>query len=340
MNVPASFPKTLLEAVKYFSDPDTCFAFMCEIRWPKGVSCPRCHADRLSFLSTRKLWKCLECKRQFSVKVGTIMEDSPIGLDKWLVAIWLIGGAKNGISSYEIHRALGLCQKTAWFLLHRIRLAMRQGSIEKMSGTVEADETYIGGKAKNMHEWRRKLKIQGRGATGKAIVMGLLERGPEVELPNGKKVKTSRVVTRVVKNTKRETLKPQITAIVEPGSVLYTDALKSYENLDSGYVHEAIDHAESYVRGTVHTNGLENYWSLLKRCLNGTYVSVEAAHLPAYLDEEAFRFNERKDNDSGRFRKAMGGVDGRRLTYANLTAREEGEKPRRGRPRKTTPLAP
>src|SRR5215211_914943 len=164
MEKQATFPKTLQEAVIYFSDLDTCTTFMAQIRWPEGVTCPYCASKAVSYLSTRRKWKCMakECHKQFSVKVGTVMEDSPIGLDKWLAAVWLITNAKNGISSYEIHRALGVTQKSAWFLLHRIRLAMQTGTFEKLSGQVEVDETFIGGKARNMHASKRAEKVKGR----------------------------------------------------------------------------------------------------------------------------------------------------------------------------------
>jgi hypothetical protein len=242
------------------------------------------------------------------------MEDSPIGLDKWMAAIWLITNAKNGISSYEVHRALGVTQKTAWFLLHRIRLALQRGSLEKFCGRVEADETFIGGKARNMHAVKRAVRILGRGPTGKAIVLGLLDRS------HGEK--PSRVQAMVVTGRRKKHLQTEIRARVEPGSELMTDALKSYEGLEE-YVHQVVDHAETYVKEHVHTNGMENFWSLLKRSIKGTYVSVEPYHLFRYLDEQSFRFNERKDNDRGRFLKAVAGIVGKRLTYDALTGKLE-----------------
>src|SRR3954470_10518811 len=179
MNRPTiAAPTTLVQAIRYFADPDVSLAFLAGLRWPEGVTCPRCNSDKNSFLSTRRIWKCKGCQKQFSVKLGTIFEDSPIGLDKWLPAIWLIVNAKNGISSYELHRALGVTQKTAWFMLHRIRLAMQTQTFAKMSGDVEVDETYIGGKARFMHPERKDRMLKGRrgGTTGKAAVMGLLSR--------------------------------------------------------------------------------------------------------------------------------------------------------------------
>ena len=302
-----AFPKTLLEAVRYFSDPDTALGCMVAIRWPDGISCPRCESTEYSFVKTRRIWICKGCKKHFSVKIGTIMEDSPIGLDKWLSAIWLIVNAKNGISSYEIHRSIGVTQKSAWFMLHRIRKAMQTGTFNKLSGSVEVDETYIGGKARNMHFSKRKNL--GARDTGKVAVMGLLERHGEVR-------------TMVISGTKRGTLHGEVLQHVEAGSMVYTDALRSYNQLDQTYIHNVINHAEKYVDGHVHTNGIENFWSLLKRSIKGTYVSVEPFHLFRYLDEQSFRFNNRKGDDSDRFIKAAQNITGKRVTYKELTGKE------------------
>lgn len=306
-------PKTLQEAIRYFSDPDTCLAFMVALRWPDGnVTCPLCGSEGARFLANQRRWECREKhpRRQFSIKVGTIFEDSPLSLETWLPAVWLITNAKNGISSYEVHRGLGVGQKTAWFMLHRIRLAMRTGTFSKMMGEVEADETYIGGKARFMHPHKRAAKITGTGGMNKSAVMGLLERhGPDGH---------SRVKVKHVPNVRRKSFAPEVREHVEPGSALYTDALKSYEGLTE-FNHRVIDHAEAYVKGKVHTNGLENFWSLLKRGIKGTYVSVEPFHLFRYLDEQAFRFNERKHTDAGRFVRVMRDIVGRRLTFAELT---------------------
>lgn len=221
--------------------------------------------------------------------------------------MWLITNAKNGISSYEIHRALGITQKSAWFLLHRIRLAMQRGSFAKFCGTIEADETYIGGKARNMHKTKREAVIKGRGGVGKAIVMGVLERG--------RKGNASQVVATVIPDTKKETLQTKIQDTVRKGSRVNTDTNASYVGLSAEYVHESVCHdAEEYVRGQVWTNGMENFWSLLKRTIKGTYVSCEPFHLFRYLDEQTFRYNERKANDLGRFMKVVSSVADRRLT--------------------------
>ena len=311
------FPETLIQAVKYFDDADRALDFMKSIRWSDGVvKCPTCGSADVSFLETRRVWKCKtkHARQQFSAKVGTVFEDSPIGLEKWLPAVWLVVNCKNGISSYEVARDLGVTQKTAWFMMHRIRLAMQDGSIEQMSGRVEADETYIGGKARNMHKDKWKRTKHGRGMVRKTAVMGLLERNA----PD----KTSRVRLRVVKNVRRHNLHREIQQEVVKGTEVYTDALRSYTGLEGEYVHKVIDHAECYANGHVHTNGLENFWSLLKRGIKGTYVSVEPFHLFRYLDEQAFRFNERKDSDAGRFVKALSGIIGKGLRYAKLIGKE------------------
>ena len=303
-------PKTLQEAIIYYADRDRCQEMLAAVRWPNGVACPHCGSLEVTYLAKQRRWKCRSKhpRRQFSVKVGTIFEDSPVGLDKWFTAIWLIGGAKNGISSYELHRAIGVTQKTAWFMLHRIRLAMQTGTFGKMSGEVEVDETLIGGKARFMHKTQKAKAL----AIGKVPVMGLLERHtPETG--------HSTVKTAVVPNRKKYRLMAEVDDAVHDGSTVYTDELASYEDLDRHYLHEFINHAETYVRGRVHTNGMENFWSLLKRALKGTYVSVEPFHLHRYLDEQAYRFNHRKQNDAQRFAGVVAAVEGRRVTYSELT---------------------
>jgi transposase-like protein len=291
--------------------PETLLEFMVSIRWPDGVRCPCCHHKEVTYVSTRRVWKCKTCpdKKQFSVKVGTVMEDSPIKLSKWLSAFWLIANAKNGISSYEIHRAIGVTQKTAWFMLHRIRLAMQDGNFMSFKGGVEADETYIGAKARFMHKEKRHRK--GNPSQQKVPVQGILERTTEG--------KASRVKLKVLNTNRKSEIQQMVRDVVEQGSAVYTDSLRSYDGLDDSYVHQVIDHLECYAKGQIHTNGLENFWSLFKRALKGTYVSVEPFHLFRYCDEQAFRFNERKDNDQGRFIKAVTGFFGKRLTYKHLT---------------------
>jgi transposase-like protein len=299
-------PTNLIDAVRYFADLRVCNAYMRSIKWPDGQPvCPRCGSANCYQLSTRPVLKCRGCKKQFSYKVDTIFEDSPLGLDKWFPAVWCIANAKNGISSHELGRALNVTQKTAWFMLHRIREAMRTGTFRKLAGTVESDETFVGGEARNMHKHIRERKIRGRGAVGKRIVHGLLERGGEVR-------------AKVVPTTESAELHPIIISNVEKGSNLYTDAALSYEGLQARFVHEAINHAEEYVRGEVHTNGMENFWALFKRCIKGTFIQISPMHLQRYVDEEVFRFNARKVDDGIRFSDVMTRVAGRRLTWRQL----------------------
>lgn len=310
-------PKTLQQAIRYYADPDTCQAELVASRWPDGVECPTCGSKSVAYLGNQRRWQCRtkHPKRQFSVKVGTIFEDSPIGLDKWFVAMWMIANCKNGVSSYEIGRAIGVTQKTAWFMLHRIRLAMQTKSFRKFAGDVEADESYIGGRARFMHASKKKKWVtqRGRSAGGKVVVMALLER-------QSRHNEYSQVLTKVVENARRHQLMPHIKENVEPATNIHTDALRSYIGLSKDYVHNVIDHAKQYVDGDVHTNGCENFWSLLKRAIRGTYVSVEPFHLFRYLDEQTYRFNNRKDVDSNRFAGVLDSVSGRRLTYKQLIA--------------------
>lgn len=310
----AELPQTLAECIARFSDADVAHEYMTKLRWPDGVTCPRCGSKSLRFVKTRRLWECRDCPhhRQFSVKVGSIFEDSALPVGKWLAAIWLIANAKNGISSYELHRAIGVTQKTAWFMLHRIRAAMQSGNFEKLYGTVESDETFIGGAAKNMHKDVKARRQIGRGGWGKSIVMGLLERGTRKT--------ASKVRAMVIANTDKANIHAEITKYVAPGATINTDALLAYRWLDKAiWKHEMVDHAVEYVRGTIHTNGLENFWSLLKRTIKGTYVSVRTKHLRRYLDEQTFRFNARKGTDAERFAEVLSMVSGRRLTYVQLT---------------------
>jgi len=315
-------PKTLQEAILYFADPDNCLKYLAGRRWLSGVVCPTCGRKDVAFVPSRRLWQCKtrHPKAQFSVKTGTILEDSPLGLEKWLPVMWMVANCKNGVSSWEIHRALGVTQKTAWFMLHRIRLGMQTDSKLKLGGPgseVEVDETFIGGKARFMHKSVRARRITGRGKSieDKTAVMGILERGGEVR-------------TRVIPNRAKETLQGIVRGNVESGVAVFTDELHGYHGLADEYEHQIIDHAVKYVDGRIHTNGLENFWSLLKRGLKGTYVAVEPFHLFRYLDEQSFRYNNRATrnnplNDYDRFSLLCTQIVGKRLTYAGLTAKED-----------------
>jgi transposase-like protein len=305
-------PKTLQEAIVYFDNFDNCQQFIIDLRWSDGkVRCPSCGSEEVTYLANARVWKCYgdHPKAKFSLKVGTIMEDSALGVDKWLTAMWLIVNCKNGISSCEIARDLGITQKSAWHMAHRIRFALHHGSFEKLTGHVEVDETFIGGKARNMHLAQRRRRITGTGTKDKTAVMGILERGGKVR-------------TVVVPNRKKHALQSEVRKHVEAGAALYTDALLSYDGLAGDYAHKVVDHAVEYVSGPCHTNGLENFWSLLKRGISGTYVSVEPFHLFRYLDEQAYRYNNRKDmNDFDRFKLAASQMVGKRLTWNEATGK-------------------
>jgi transposase-like protein len=305
-------PTNLLEAIRYFADLDVATDFAAKLRWPDGPVCPRCESKKNGYVKSRRVWQCKGCRKQFTVKLGTIMEDSPLGLDKWMAAIWMVANCKNGVSSHEMARSLGITQKSAWFMLHRVRLAMKTGTFKKLSGEVEADESFIGGRATIMHSRRRREKFghSRNPFEGKTIVMGMLERD-------------GRVVSQVVPSRHRDVVQRKIREAVLPGTSIYTDKMNGYQGIDafSEYEHQVVDHAERYVEGRVHVNGLENYWSLLKRSLKGTYVSVNPTHLDRYLDEQAFRYNERHGEDSDRFVEVLSHAPGRRVTWKELTER-------------------
>jgi transposase-like protein len=309
-------PRTLQDAIVYFADKDVAHEFAVSLRWPDGIYCPFCSCCDYSYISTRKVWKCKGCKKQYSVRVGTIFEDSPIALSKWFVAIWMLANCKNGISSYELHRAIGVTQKTAWFMLHRVRAAIKAKSFDrKLAGVVEADECFIGGLFKNMHESKREAiraanTPKKRGGIGKTIVQAVVERNGDVR-------------AQILENV---SLKPRLDflkANVEEGAKLMTDEGYDSPQFGENFVHDFVNHEIEYVRGSVDTNNVENFWALLQRGLNGTYISVEPFHLSAYVDEQSFRFNNRKDNDSGRFVKALALVPTARLTYKELIRAEQ-----------------
>jgi transposase-like protein len=306
-------PKTLLEAINFFSHYENCRQFMIAIRWADGVvRCPYCDTTKLTYLEKARVYRCYgdHTKQKFSLKIGTIFEDSAIGLEKWLPAAWLISNSKNGISSYELARALGVTQKSAWHMLHRLREAMADETGKIGGGSpVECDETFVGGKVKNMHKSKRAQGASYQGGGNKAIVMGMLERG-------------GRVKAQVISDRKKQQLDPVMAASVEAGSRIITDELNTYGFLSTPYNRDVINHAVEYVNGHIHTNGIENFWSLLKRSLGGTYISVEPFHLDAYVAEQVFRYNNRKDaDDFTRFATCIMGIQGKRLTYKALTQR-------------------
>lgn len=321
------------EAAVFFSNPQNCHDYLVGARWPDRVVCPRCGSAAVKYSAKHRRWQCGSHheRRQFTLKTGTIFEDSPIGLDKWLLAMWMLSNCKNGISSYELHRAIYVTQKTAWFMLHRVREAMKPAHPGPMmggadGGEVEADETFVGPNAARMSK-KRRLALQQRRSEfsnkdpnkplylAKTAVQGLLDRA------------SKQVRAKVVPNTRRESLQGEILAAVVPGSKLYTDEHTAYWHFDGRYVHQMVNHMRHYVDGRVHTNGMENFWSLLKRGLRGTYVAIEPFHLDAYVDEQVFRYNNRATkgnplNDADRMALAASQVAGKRLTYKALTGKE------------------
>ena len=317
MNAETCYPETLQEAVKYFAQGDNALNLMVAMRWVDGVvACPTCGAADVRFIGTRKIWECKQKhpKRQFSVKVGTIFEDSPIKLETWFCAMWMLANCKNGVSSYEIMRELGVTQKTGWFMLQRIRAALQAGTFvnSKLTGTVQVDESFIGGKARNMHKKKREgvAKNRGLAGVGKTGVQGFFSKDDKGH---------SKVIAEVLEHTGGGLLCKNVRKYVEAGSEIHTDALMGYVQLAEDFMHKVVDHAECYAKDGVTTNGLENFWSLLKRSLKGTYVSVEPFHLFRYLSEQVFRFNERKDDNHGRFLNVVKGAIGKRLTWTQLT---------------------
>jgi transposase-like protein len=314
-------PQTLQEAIQHYSDEQVCIDAVAKMRWPDGPVCPACGHKEHYYLKTQRRWKCKDCHKQFTVKLGTVFEESPISLTKWLPALWMLISCKNGVSSYEISRSLGVSQKAGWFMLQRLRLALQDGSLVKLGGgsaPVQVDETFIGGKARNMHKVKRQRLSRDtgglQGGHGKTVVVGLLERGGKVK-------------TAVIPNRKNNMPEKIVRENVQAGAEVHTDEFPGYYNLKDGYVHKVVNHLEGYVKENVHTNGIENFWCLLKRGLSGTYVSVEPFHLFRYVDEQAFRYNHRKDshgnklNDSDRFQLALSQVAGKRLTFAEVTGK-------------------
>ncbi len=306
-------PETLLEAITFFAAPDRAHEYAVKMRWPNGVACPRmgCGSASVQAIKSRKIWRCKECKRQFSVRVGTIFEDSPIPFTKWLPAFWLLSNTKNGTSSCELGRALGVSQKTAWFMLHRIRETMKTRTFEtKLQGEVEVDETYIGGKMRNKPA-RIRRQLRGDVVEDKVPVLGMVQRG-------------GRVHAMALPHTKARlgTVYPEMQRAIHHDATIISDSAQLYKNMIEYFLaHESVNHSvgEYVRRGGIHTNTVECFWSCLKRTLGGTYISVRGFHLDAYIDEQVFRFNERDDNDGGRFVKALRSVDGKRLTFAALT---------------------
>jgi len=283
--------ENLIDLLTYFSDEQVCRDYLEQIRWAGDLKCPYkdCGHDHINKYKDGKRYKCAKCKRQYSVKVGTIFHDSKVSLKKWFAAVYLITSHKKGISSHQLHRDIGVTQKTAWYMLHRVRKALGMKCEDKLEGVVEADETFIGGEEKNKHASKQTIGTQGRSLKTKAPVVGVIERNGELRAEK-------------VKDTRGYNLKTFIIKNVEFGSELHTDEWMGYRGLNRIFNHRVVKHNEGqYVIDNTHTNTLEGFWSLLKRGVVGIYHSISEKHLQKYVDEFVFRYNTREYSEDYRF---------------------------------------
>jgi transposase-like protein len=280
----------LIDITKTFAAEEACLDLLEHLRWPDGVRCLKCGSEKLSRITRKsrnknrrvRLFQCLSCDYQFTPTTGTIFADSHLPLTKWFLAVGLMINAKKGLSAKQTQRDLGVGYQTAWYLCHRIRKAMEEGDLPKFTGIVEVDETYVGGKARNMHKDVRERKITGTGGIDKAPVFGIIQRGGKVEAYSVRKVKKAVLVGKINDRVSTE------------AEMIVSDELKSYDSLGKSYRHEVINHIREWVRGNVHTNTMENFWSLFKRGLMGSFHKVSVKHLPRYLAEFTYRFNNRQ----------------------------------------------
>jgi transposase-like protein len=298
--------RSILELITYFDTEEKCADYLAYQRWGDNPVCPHCGHEKVYTLKGKnKRYKCASCRKQFSVRVGTIFEDSKIELKKWFTAIWLVTSHKKGISSLQLHRDINVTQKSAWFMLQRIRYALSYDFTDSLDGEVEADETYVGGKNKNRHANKKVPNSQGRSAKDKTAVVGMVERG-------------GLLTASTVENVKSETLTREVVKNVKDSATLYTDEWLGYNGLKRIYDHSIVKHNQGqYVNGRVHTNTIEGFWSLLKRGIFGIYHFTSKKHLQKYVDEFVFRYNTRQISDSFRFQFYLSNCQGR-LSYQDL----------------------
>ncbi|HEY8309350.1 MAG TPA: IS1595 family transposase [Gemmatimonadaceae bacterium] len=294
------------ELIERFGSEDKCHAYLEELRWPDGVKCPRCQSDKISRIVKRRQFDCDGCRYQFSVRVGTLFHDSKLPLWKWFLAVYVMGESKKGVSANQLKRMLGVSYKTAWYLCHRIRSAMHDESGELLRGIVEADETFVGGKVRGHRSQRDSAKHR---YDNKTVVLGAVERGGRVRL-------------RMAPDSSAATIKGFLNDVVhDDAEAIYTDSNRAYRGIaDDNTAHEYVDHSrDEWVRGQVHTNTVESVWSLFDRSVIGAYHKLSVKHLPAYLDEAAFRWNNR--TNPYLFRDTiLALVEGDALTFKELTA--------------------